>query len=1028
MKKLLSNLFHWEVNHKTIPLILFLLLSCNCITAQTKVTGVVKDDKGLTVPGVNISVVGSQKSASSDFDGTYSIDAPANATLQFAFVGFETKRVSINGQSIINVNLHSSAEDLKEVVVVGYGTMRKSDVTGSVSKVNATDLHKATSVDAAKALQGRVAGVNVISNSGSPGAGVKIRIRGVGTINNSDPLYVVDGFPMSDIQHIAPTDIESMEVLKDASATAIYGSRGANGVILIKTRAGSKSGKFDVSATVLTGVSEVSKRLDLADATEFANARKSIGMTDDIINYVLDQQAAGNYLKGTDWQKYIYQQAISTRYNIGISGHTDNYSYDTGVTISDEEGIVKGTELTKFMFHSNNNIKLTDKIKFGMNYNYVHYEKPGSGTSDFYNGTIPGALRSDPISVPFDSYTGTFGEIYYSPSQRNPALSIDLENNIKNIGNRVMGNFYLQFDDIFVKGLSFRSQFGSTLDFNEYKQYVPKYFITPTQKNDVSNLYESRTYAWSWVNTNYFSYNKNISKLNINTTLGMELQSNESSDIWGKGYDVPNSSSLQYLGAHQNAVLFGVGGGKSQNRLESGFFRGNFAWDNKYVLTGTVRVDGSSKFLGDQRWGTFPSFAAAWNISKESFMSSIASTLSTLKLRAGWGLVGNQGSAGDFDYVSSVNGGYNYVLNGTPVEGTVQQKLANEELTWESSEQIDLGVDFGLFDNKLTGTVDYFVRNTKDMILSKPIPMYAGKQRPAVNAGTMQNKGFEFTLNYANNKHAFKYDLGLNFAVIKNEVTSLAGGDPIRSGSVGRLGNTTKTEVGREIAYFYGYQTDGLFKTQDQLDAYKKDGTAIQPNAGLGDVKFVDRNGDGKITEDDMTYLGSATPKLTGGFNVNLSYKGFDMVMFFVGSYGNETVNAMRQSLYSSKMFETNISRDMAVNSWTPANSNSNVPRLDAADLNNNTDNFSDLYVEDGSYLRLKNIQLGYTIPTGDTKKIGIKNFRIYTTIDNLMTLTKYSGLDPELYGLFGNPFYSGIDMVNYPQPTTYSVGINVNF
>lgn len=1029
MKKLWSNLIHWKVNHRAIPLIMFLLLSCSFVAAQTKVTGITKDEKGTTLPGVNISVAGSNKSVSSDFDGKYTIEVPSDATLLFSFVGFEPKKMSVNGQSTINVILQSSSQDLKEVVVVGYGTMRKSDVTGSVSKVNATDLHKVTTVDASKALQGRVAGVNVISNSGSPGSGVKIRIRGVGTINNSDPLYVVDGFPMSDIQHIAPTDIESMEVLKDASATAIYGSRGANGVILIKTKSGTKGeSKFNVSATVLTGVSEVSKRLDLADATEFANARKSIGMTDDIIGYVLDQQAAGNYLKGTDWQKYIYRQAISTRYNISVNGNKDGYSYDHGVTLSDEEGVVKGTELKKFMFHSNNNLKLTDKVKLGMNFNYVRYEKPGSDASDFYNGTIPGALRSDPISVPFDNYTGTYGEIYYSPSQRNPALAIDLEKNIKNIGNRVMGNFYLQFDDIFVKGLAFRSQFGITMDFNEYRQYIPQYYITPTQKNDVSSLYQSRTNAWNWVNTNYFSYNKNVSKLNINATLGMELQSNESSDIWAKGYDVPESAALQYLGAHKNSVLFGLGGGKSQNRLESVFFRGNFSWDNKYVLTGTVRTDGSSKFLGDQRWGTFPSFAAAWNISKESFMSGIENTLSTLKLRAGWGLVGNQGSAGDFDYVSSVNGGYTYVLNGVPVEGTVQQKLANTELTWESSEQIDFGVDFGLFDNKLTGTVDYFIRNTNDMILSKPIPMYVGKQRPAVNAGTMQNKGFEFTLNYANKNHAFKYDLGLNFAVIKNEITSLAGGDPIRSGSVGRLGNTTKTEVGKEIAYFYGYQTDGLFKNQEQLDAYKKDGNAIQPNAGLGDVKFVDRNGDGKITEDDMTYLGSATPELTGGLNVNLSYKGFDMVMFFVGSYGNETVNAMRQSLYSSKMFETNISRDMAVNSWTPENPNSNVPRLNAADLNNNTDNFSDLYVEDGSYLRLKNVQLGYTIPVGDTKKFGINNFRIYTTIDNLLTFTKYSGLDPELYGLFGNPFYSGIDMVNYPQPTTYSFGINVNF
>jgi TonB-linked SusC/RagA family outer membrane protein len=996
------------------------------MNAQIKVQGVVKDSNNQALTGVLVNVEGTSKSVSSGFDGSYSIDVPANATLSFTFVGFQTRKIPVNGETVINVKMQSSTEDLKEVVIVGYGTMRKSDVTGSVGKVNVGDLRKVTTIDAAKALQGRVAGVNVMANSGSPGSGVKIRIRGIGTINNSDPLYVVDGFPMGDISHIAPTDIESMEVLKDASATAIYGSRGANGVILVKTRSGSKSGKFEVSATVLTGVSQVAKRLDLADATEFANARKSIGMTDDIINYVLEQQAAGNYLKGTDWQKEIYRQGLSNRYNFGISGNNDTYSYDHGVTVSKEEGVVKGTELNKFMFHSNNNLKLTDKIKFGMNYNYVHYERPGEN-NDFYSGTIPGALRSDPISVAFDPYTNFYGEIYYSQAATNPALSIYLAEKRKSIGNRVMGNFYLQFDDIFVKGLSFRSQFGSTMDFDETKNYYPKYFITPTQQHDNSSLYQSRGFGWNWVNTNYFSYNKKLSKLNINTTLGMELQASEYSDINATGYGIPDTASLQYLGAHKDAVLFGLGGGKGENRLESGFFRGNFSWDNKYVLTATVRVDGSSKFLPEQRWGTFPSFAASWNIENESFMSGLESVLPTLKLRAGWGQVGNQGSAGNFDYVSSVNGGYMYALNGVPVEGAVQRQLANTELTWESSEQFNVGLDFGLFNRNLTGTVDYFVRKTNDMILSKPIPMYAGKQRPAVNAGTMQNNGFEFTLNYANNNHAFKYDLGVNFAVIKNEITSLAGGDPIRSGGVGRLGNTTKTEVGKEIAYFYGYQTDGLFNTQEELDAYKKDNVAIQPNAGLGDVKFVDKNGDGKISELDMTDLGSATPNLTGGFNVNLSYKGFDMVMFFVGSYGNEIVNSMRQSLYNSKMFETNISRDMALNSWTPQNPNSNIPRLNAADLNNNTENFSDLYVEDGSYIRMKNIQLGYTLPSESTKRFGVKNFRIYTSIDNLLTFTKYSGLDPEMFGLYGNPFYYGVDMVNYPQPIIYSFGININ-
>jgi TonB-dependent starch-binding outer membrane protein SusC len=1007
--------------------ILFLLLMGFFISsfAQIQMRGKVVDKNTKEpLPGATIVASGTTSGTITNEEGEFVFNVPQNAKkISISFIGYDPLEVNVAPN--VTVELVSSNQSVDEVVVVGYGVMRKSDVTGSVAKVNVEDIRKVTSIDAAKAIQGRLAGVNVMSNSGSPGSGVKIRIRGIGTINNSDPLFVVDGFPMGDISHVAPTDIESMEVLKDASATAIYGSRGANGVILVKTRTGSKAGRFEVNASVVTGISEVAKRLELADATEFANARKSIGMTDDIINYVLEQQAAGNYLKGTNWQDEIYRQGINSRYNIGIQGNTESYFYDHGVTLSTEKGVVKGTQLDKFMFHSNNNLNLTKKIKTGMNFNYVRYEKPGD-RGDFYSGTIPGALRSDPISAAWDSYTNFYGEVYYSQAATNPALSIYLGEKQKSIGNRVMGNFYLQFDDLFLEGLSFRSQFGSIMDFNDNKSYSPKYYITPTQKNDDATLNQNRGYGLNWVNTNYFSYNAKVEKLNINTTMGMELQANKWSDIWATGYDVPETASLQYLGAHKDAVKFNLGGGQSESRLQSGFFRGNFSWDNKYVLTGTVRADGSSKFTKENRWGYFSSFAGSWNVHNEEFMSGISEIVPMLKVRAGWGQVGNQGSAGNFDYVSSVNGGYMYALNGLPVEGAVQQQLANTELKWETAEQLNFGLDFGLFENKLTGTVDYFIRNTNDMILSKPIPMYSGKKKPAVNAGAMQNKGIEVTLNYAKNKGDFKYDVGVNFTFIENKITSLAGGDPIRSGGAGRLGNTTKTEVGKEIAYFYGYQTDGLFKTQEQLDAYKKDGVAIQPNAGLGDVKFLDNNGDGKITELDMTYLGSASPLMTGGFNLNMAYKGFDMVIFISGSYGNEIVNTMRQTLYNSKMFETNISRDMAVNSWTPQNPTSNVPRLNAADLNKNTENFSDLYVEDGSYLRLKNLQVGYSLPTSLINKIGVKNLRIYATIDNLLTITNYSGLDPELFGLYGNSLSYGVDMVTYPQPRTYSLGVNI--
>jgi len=709
-------------------LLVLMLLTVMQVLAQRTITGKVTSmDDGNGIPGVSVIIKGTTQGVLTDIDGKYSLNVPKEGkVLVFTFVGMKKQELEITASNTLDVVLESEAVNVEGVVVVGYGTMRKSDVTGSVGRVNVADLKKVTTVDAAQAIQGRVAGVNVMSNSGNPGSGVKIRVRGIGTINNSDPLYVVDGFPMGDMSHIAPNDIESMEVLKDASATAIYGSRGANGVILVKTRSGSKGGKLEVQANFQTGFSEVAKKLELADATEFANARKTIGATDDIINYVLDQQAAGNYLKGTDWQKEIYRQAVGSKYNVSILGSTENYSYDQGFTYAKDEGTVKGTYLEKLMFHSNNNISLSKKVKVGLNFNFVHYEKPGD-RGDYYSGTIPGALRSDPISAAWDDYTNFYGEIYYSQAATNPALSIYLAGKEKYIGNRAMGNFYLQIDDILTPGLSFRSQFGTQLDFDDQKSYSPEYYITPTQKNDESSLYQKRPYGYNWVNTNYFSYLKSVNKLNINATLGMELQASKWSDIWATGYDVPENADLQYLGAHKDAVKFALGGGASETRLSSTFLRGNFAWDNKYVLTATIRLDGSSKFTPEKRWGYFPSVAAGWNLNNEAFMADIKDILPTLKLRAGWGVVGNQASAGNFDYVSSVNGGYIYALNGVPIEGAVQEQLANEELTWEGAEQINFGVDFGLFKNKLSGTVDYFIRNTNDMILQRPIPMYAGK-------------------------------------------------------------------------------------------------------------------------------------------------------------------------------------------------------------------------------------------------------------------------------------------------------------
>lgn len=1019
---------------------LFSILTLVAFAQNKSLSGVVLDATGEAVIGANVVVKGTTNGTITNFDGQFTLNVPDNCELEVSYIGYTPQTVKYTGQSTIKVVLNEDTQALEEVVVVGYGTMRKSDLTGSVGKVDLKEMTKVSTIDAAQALQGRLAGVNVVSNSGSPGAGATIRIRGIGTINNSDPLYIVDGFPCSDMSHVSPQDIESMEVLKDASATAIYGSRGANGVILVKTKGGKKGSKTEITANAYFGISNMARTLDLADATQYANAYRQLnGNLSDaafandnpLIQHVLDSQQNGVYLKGTNWQDEVTRQAFTQRYNVSAQGAGEHYSFNHGVTFSDEQGIMKGSELKKFMFHTNNNYDLNKRTKIGLNVNYVWYEKPGEQETDFYSGVLPGALRSDPISAAWDSYTDFYGQVYFSPSQTNPALSIWQNKYSKTTEHRFIGNFFLQIDDILTKGLSFRAQYGHTFIFNDQRQFSPSYFITATQKNDEQTLYQRRNNGNTWANTNYFSYNNNVGLLNVNATLGMELQANTWSDIWAKGYGVPEDADLLYLDAHKDTEKFELGGGKAQNRLASYFFRANLSWDNKYMLTGTVRRDGTSRFKGENRWGWFSSYSAGWNISNEDMMEDFREIMPILKLRAGYGKVGNQDSAGNFDYVSSVTGGYNYSFNGRPVSGSVQEQLANTELTWESAEQYNVGVDFGFLDNRLNGSIDAFVRKTNDMIIDSPLPMYAGKKTPKVNAGTMENKGIEVSVGWQDKVRDFSYGANFNITYIKNEVTSLAGGDPIRSGNLPLVGNTTMTCVGKEIAFYYGYKTDGIFKTQQELDNYvNSKGEPILGPGGvrpeLGDVRYVNLDDDTRISDSDMTYLGSATPKFTGGLNVNVGWKNFDLTMFMNFSYGGKLINTMNQTLYSSRMFESNISSQMALNHWSESNPNGNYPRLTKTDPNKNDETFSDRMVEDGSYLKIKQIQLGYTLPKQFTKNIGISSLRVYCALDNLHTFTNYTGLDPEVFGLYGNPFYYGIDMVNYPQPRTVSFGFNL--
>ncbi len=1003
-------------------LFIFCVLSGTIYAQNIKISGKVTDaSDGSPLPGVTVKTQ-TNVATMTDGEGSYTIDANNGDELTFSFMGMKNKTVKVGTQNVINIVLEEDAIALDDIVVVGYGTMRKSDLTGSLSSLKSDQLTQLSAVDVTQSIQGRAPGVSVVTNSGEPGAGTKIRIRGTGSVNNSEPLYVVDGFPVNDISHIAPHDVESMEILKDASAVAIYGSRGANGVILVKTKGGAFDKKTQVNVNIFGGVTNATKKLDMLNAAEYATLKlesfRNANLTPSVAMQSILDYAIANNSKGTNWQDEIMRTGTTQNYNINISGGSERNKYDIGGTYSKEKGLIKNTYLDKFMFHINNEYKLFNNVSIGINASYTTYDKSGND-GDFYSGSITQALKADPVSAAWDSYTNQFGEIYFSYG-RNPAMSAYENKYRKTSEDRFIANAYLQIDNIATKGLSFRAQFGKQLSYGKTRNYYPEYYITADQQRDRSSLSENRNDNDYWNTNAYFSYVRTFGKHSLNATLGAEAQKQKWSNAYALVYDVPEDADLQYLGMSSNKENLTVSGGADHNALLSGFFRFNYSFDNRYLFTGTFRADGTSKFK--KKWGYFPSFSAGWNIMEESFMNDFKTTspISQLKLRAGWGHVGNQASAGNFDYLALMTNGYTSVFGSSQVDGVIQQKLANEELSWETSEQYNVGLDFGLFNGALSGNLDYFVRNTNDMILDTPIPIYAGMWKPKTNAGSVRNSGVEFSVNYDQQVGKdFSFNAGFNISFIKNKVLSLGGGEPL-------YGTYTKTEEGREIASFFGLQTAGIFKTQEQLDAHVKDGKPIQPNAGLGDVIFIDQNGDGIIDDNDRVHLGSANPNFTYGFTLSATYKSFDLNAFIQGSQGNEIANYMYSVLYSTNMTEWSNSKDM-MNRWTPENPNSDLPRVHAGDPNQNN-RFSDRYVENGSYLRLKTLQLGYTLPRHISQKVFLSRARIYLSADNLFTSTKYSGFNPEMGDLWGNPLNAGVDMASYPTPRVFTLGFNLNF
>lgn len=1025
-------------NYMNKPLLITAVLflwGIGLIFAQDKtISGkIVSTEKSEPLIGVTINAKGTTKSTITDIDGNFTLSVDEKDSLVISYVGFVTKVVPVGSQTKFDIVLQPDIEQLEEVVVVGYGVLKKSDLTGSLVSLKAEDLAKIATADPIQMLQGRAAGVQVTNNSGEPGAGMVIRVRGTGTVNNSDPLYVVDGFQTGDISFLNPADIESTEILKDASATAIYGSRGANGVVMITTKKGKgDDGKvrFDFNSTI--GFQELRKKIDMVNASEFAKLRYDALKADNVVDadtYTHLDFLRNKNLKGTDWQDELTQRGLIQNYSLNITGGNRATRWGVSGNFYDQAGTIKNSGIKKYFFKANMDMELSKWLKGGVTVSYAKADKTNTA-KDIYGGSLTTALVKDPAARAWDPNINNWGAGPLSGDIANPARVNDFQKYNKYYDDYVVANSYLEAT--IIPGLTFKTQLNGSFKNFLVNSYTPTYAVSPNETNNLSSLYQQRGNQTYWQSSNYLNYTKTLLKdHSVNATVGAEAQEFNYNAIDASATNVPESADLRYFTTAPINGIVNPSGGTYQgsNSLVSLFGRTNYSYKGRYSLTATLRYDGSSRFRPGKRFGLFPSLGLSWNVTEENFMKNLA-VISLLKARVGYGAVGNQGSVGDYDTYVPLSGNFNYVFNNIPVAGFTTTRLGNPSLIWESTQTFNAGVDLSLLRNSITFTADYYIRDTKGMIIPAPAPTYVGSSGPSANVGSIRNSGIELSLRYKNKIGKLNYEIGGNLARNKNEVTFLGnkdqGATPLPGGGVDKVGSTTLLEVGRELYYFFGYKTDGIFNTQEELDAY----TAVQPNASLGDVKYVDVNGDGVISALDRTYLGSAQPDFTYGLNASADFMNFDLSINAYGVHGAEIANALNRYTMSSDGI-TNSRRDR-LNAWTPQNPTSNEPRMTYIDKNQNIALFSDRYIEDGSFFRLQNITFGYTIPQQVMSKVKINTLRVFIAVDNLFVLTKYKGWDPEIgqgnsYG--GNSAsFAGVDIGSYPLPRTYRTGVSLKF
>ncbi len=1030
---------------KTKNLSLFLALvlwSVGQLTAQTltAIKGTITDGKEPLV-GATVLEKGTSNGTLTDIDGKFELTLKGgkSATLAVSFVGYAPKEIAVKSGQTVDVRLESSS-DLDEVVVVGYGTQRKAVVTGAIAKVKGSDLENMPVPRIEQSLLGRTAGVRVTTGSGQPGEGATVRIRGTTSINASEPLYVVDGIPVTGgIDYLNQADVESIEVLKDAASAAIYGARAAAGVILVTTKQG-KEGKTTISYNAYWGQQAASRKLALLNAKEYATLmnESSVAAKGEIL--FKDPSVYG---KGTDWQDAIFSTAVPIQnHELSVATGNDKNKYYVSFGYYDQTGIVASPQSrwSRYSVRLNSTNKLNNFVTIGTTLGYAKVAARTSSTNSEYGGVLSRAVNMDPItplietdpsvlSTPvyrnFPVVRNAEGQPYgiskYVSSEiLNPVAATEV-NQGSGWADKFVGNAFVEVEPI--KGLKFRSSYGSDIAFYGGDGFRPIYYLNASNRSDATSYSRNQARGLYQVFSNTLSFTRYFAgKHNVSALLGTTTEKNRGEYVGGSVQNIPvnnikdaslNFSSVQ---ADQN-----FGGYEYFGALLSYIGRVNYDYDGKYLFSALMRVDGSPKFGTNNKFGRFPSVSAGWILSEEGFLKGNAA-VNFFKIRASWGINGSD-QIGDFRYVSTVGGGRNYTF-GTGdklFNGISPNAIANPDLKWEQTTQTNLGFDAKLFRN-WTVTLDIFQKITSGMLLDIRVPSYVGNAGPVGNVASLENKGIELELGYSKKIGKVTLNLTSNVSYIRNNITSLGPDKKFLGGQTFSPQNLeiTRTIVGQPVGYFYGHKTQGIFQTQAEVDAYKsKDGTKIQPLAKPGDFRFEDINGDGVINADDRTKIGDPTPSLTYGFNFSVAYSGFDVLLFGQGVAGNQIFKATRR--FDLQM--ANMTAD-ALGRWTGEGTSTTYPRLVMDDPNKNFSRSSDFYVEDGSYFRIKTLQIGYTIPPlSITSKMGLSKFRVYVSANNLATLTKYTGFDPEIGGAS-----FGVDRGFYPQARSYMFGLSAAF